>query len=186
MTTANTRPRPAPRARPGTAVSSTRPRPAARPAPNTRERPERTTNTTANARPRPSSRPAPNARPRPERPRPVRAGTTTSTTRPRVERRDRPVNPAPRERARPAPRVKASDEVAPRTGKRVERRDTKSLAGLGVTMLLVIAMSIFAFSILRGDPGDLSDGQTKEELQKVMEYKKPGTSTNTGILRGIK
>lgn len=54
-------------------------------------------------------------------------------------------------------------------------------------MLVIIAASIFAFSLLRSDdPGDLTNGQTKEELRKVMEYKKPGTSTNTGILRGIK
>lgn len=56
-----------------------------------------------------------------------------------------------------------------------------------IAMFLVVIVSFFAFNLLRGDDPTITNGTaTKENMQDAMEYKKStGTSTNTGILRGI-
>lgn len=176
-----TRPtQPVQRAAPATSVTPAIPSKKERERPAMRQVPAR--ETPARTRPAPrSARPTPvrEARATPSRQVPR---TTPSRT---VPSRATPTRRAPTD-VRQVRRAEA-EAKAPRANTLTKKVGSTSPAGLAVTMFLIIAVSIFAFTLLRGEePGDLSKGQTKEELQKVMEYKKPGTSTNTGILRGIK
>lgn len=101
-----------------------------------------------------------------------------------------PVEVETRPRTKTKPRQVTGSRVSTKAHSRNQKREKWRKEAPGqfiIAMFLVVIVSFFAFNLLRGDDPTITNGTaTKENMQDAMEYKKStGTSTNTGILRGI-